>query len=154
MSTNFVSLLPFLTALQRNQNMPDDDDDSTPPVDQFGRVLPSQGMPQAPGASQSNLASTAQQVQPQDSKGQLLMQLLQSGLQSSNPNQAQATDDDDDNKPPVGPSGLIGEVPGAPQSDMQSDAVGNIVRSMKPGALPVYPPLQQAAAMSRGRLVS
>jgi hypothetical protein len=153
MSTNFVSLLPFLTALQRNQNMPDDDDDSTPPVDQFGRVLPSQGMPQAPGASQSNLASTAQQVQPQDSKGQLLMQLLQSGLQSSNPNQAQATDDDDDNKPPVGPSGLIGEVPGAPQSDMQSDAVGNIVRSMKPGALPVYPPQQQLnqAALAKGR---
>jgi len=73
MSTNFVSLLPFLKALQRNQNMPDDDDDSTPPVDQFGRVLPSQGNgvpPQsantgrsgdpgvAPGASQSNLAQT------------------------------------------------------------------------------------------------
>jgi hypothetical protein len=73
MSTNFVSLLPFLKALERNQNMQDDDDDSAPPVDQFGRVLPSQGdgvPPQsantgrsgdpgvAPGASQSSLAQT------------------------------------------------------------------------------------------------
>jgi hypothetical protein len=148
MSTTWTSFLPFLAALQRNQNMPDDDDDSTPPVDQFGRVLASQGMPQAPGASQSNLASTAQQVQPQDSKGQLLIQLLQSGLQSSNSNQAQATNDDDDSKPPVDPTGLVGVVPGASQSNMQSDAIGNIVRSMTPGALPVYPPLQQAAAMS------
>src|SRR5215469_10043699 len=103
MSTNFVSLLPFLAALQRNQNMPDDDDDSTPPVDQLGSVLPSQGMPQAPGASQPNVASTAQQVQPQDSNGQLLMQLLESVLQSGNPNQVQTTDDDDDSKPPVDP---------------------------------------------------
>ena len=109
MSSMFTSLLPFLKALQRQDiTSPQDEDGSNPPADQLDSSFtparsgdPTVGL--ALALSQSNPASTAQQVQPQanqlsDTKGQQLMQLLQLGLQGNNQNQAPTTLD-----PPMRP---------------------------------------------------
>jgi lysozyme family protein len=134
MSSMFTSLLPFLAALKR-QNMPSpqDEDGSNPPADQLDGSFtaarsgdptaptPAQAKPAwsgDPGAgaalapSQGNPASTAQQRQPQDNqlsdtKGQQLIQLLQSGLQGSNQSQLRTTLDQltrPENPPPLGVS--------------------------------------------------
>ena len=150
MNTSFVSLLPFLKALQRNQNMPDDDDDGTPPLDQFGRVLPLQGNgvpPQsantgrsgdpgvAPGASQNSLGQTDALRNYQGQSNSIddlvyrmapgsppqLMQLLQAGMQSSEPKQSQAT------------NGLNGTTS---QSDLPGGNTAQTPAQLLPGQLP------------------
>jgi hypothetical protein len=116
MSSMFTSLLPFLKALQRQDmaSPQDQDEDGYPPTDQLDSAYtparsgdpgptPAQataarsGGPVGAAVSplQGNSAKMAQQAQPQanqfsDTKGQQLMQLLQSGLQGSNPNPLQA----------------------------------------------------------------
>src|SRR5262249_12684463 len=100
MSSMFETLLPFLAALKR-QDMPSlqDEDGSDPPADQLdnaGWAAPWEGNGGA--AEQSNPVSntvpgTTQGLAPQpsqDTKGDQLMRLLQSGLQGSNQNPLQA----------------------------------------------------------------
>src|SRR5215472_5859672 len=55
MSTDWTSLLPFLAALQRNQNMPGDEDDSTRPADPTGGMAA--GGPASP--QQANSATVS-----------------------------------------------------------------------------------------------
>jgi hypothetical protein len=81
MSSMFTSLLPFLAALKRQPSVPQDDDDSNAP-EQF------EGAEPVGGPSQNNTQSMAQQGMAQQTKGDLLAQILQSGLQGSDPNRA------------------------------------------------------------------
>jgi len=98
MNTDWTSLLPFLAALKRQPDTPWPDGDGDPTADESdggGAVLgPLQTNGGAAALSQSNLIgdkapSVAQGASTLQNKGQLLAQLLQSGLQGSNPNQAQ-----------------------------------------------------------------
>jgi len=95
MNIDWTSLLPFLTALQRQPDAPSPDGDSDPPEDESdggGAVLsPSQKNGGAAAFSQSNLIgntapSLAQGADPQAgaNKGQELTQPLQSGQSGYN----------------------------------------------------------------------
>ena len=80
MITDFVSLLPFLRKLQQQQGPPRDQDDGDlpNPVDGVGPA------PAQSNAGASDAMGDAAAGMAQDTKGQKLMQVLQSGLQGSN----------------------------------------------------------------------